>query len=162
MHIIVWMILIMLLSCDWLPLPSHSWSMCHGSNSTWITDSGHTLFNSVFNEAVLKPKARGHNLTHSIWACTLSRWSDHVMRKHIAHALWTCGRCIATYMHTYTHIHRYSKFTVCYSCIQGSLRLAPNDCNTQIYSYRSVAELAGLTLNWLVLICSSPGLSTKC
>ena len=33
-----------------------------------------------------------------------------------------------THTHTYTHtyIARYSKFAVCFSCIQGSLRLIPN------------------------------------
>ena len=31
-------------------------------------------------------------------------------------------------LHTYidTYIHRYSEFAICYSCIRGSLRLAPN------------------------------------
>ena len=26
----------------------------------------------------------------------------------------------------HTYIHRYSEFAICYSCIRGSLRLAPN------------------------------------
>ena len=43
---------------------------------------------------------------------------------------WTTYCYIHTYMDTY--IHRYSEFTICYSCIQGSLRLALN------YSYTAV------------------------
>ena len=33
-----------------------------------------------------------------------------------------------TYIDTYidTYIHWYSEFAICYSCIRGSLRLAPN------------------------------------
>ena len=33
-----------------------------------------------------------------------------------------------TYIDTYidTYIHRYNEFAICYSCIRGSLKLAPN------------------------------------
>ena len=41
---------------------------------------------------------------------------------------------IHRYIHTYidTYIHRYSEFAICYSCIQGSLRLALNNYSKQM------------------------------
>ena len=33
---------------------------------------------------------------------------------------------VSLYAYIETYIHRYSEFTIYYSCIQGSLRLTPN------------------------------------
>ena len=137
----------------WLQLPSHPWSStCHGSNSQWISDSGHILpkmcvqWSSPWAHASVLHSVSdlyctsammtftGHVLTRSNWACTLCRccerscWCNALTYCTCVMNTWMTYCYICTYIDTYIHtyIHRYSKFTTCYSCIQGSLWLARN------------------------------------
>ena len=148
----------MLLSCDWLPLPSSSatyvpwlqinvnkwlWSYAAQWSSPWAHASASSgvpsLWPSLVHLRKRRPWERSRSNTRylSMRAKSLIVHDD-VTRKHIAHALWAGGRRIASYIkyiHTYIHryIHRYSEFAICYSCIRGSLRLAPNNRNMCSY-----------------------------
>ena len=70
-----------------------------------------------------------HTLTQSpapaLWSGLWRSLPVYLMSMHACViSTWTTYSYIHTYIHTY--IHRYGEFAKCYSCIRGSLRLAPN------------------------------------
>ena len=117
------------------------------------------LPNSVFNEAVTSARYMYIQSAPAPWldlylcddddlyqSCYSSMHAksfavqnhDDVMCWHIAHALWTHGGRIATYIHT--HIHRYSKFTIIVTLVFGACSGSPRITFACLSIHPSVRE----------------------